>query len=86
MTEFQMKADIVKASDGTNHVRFVVQYGPVANVIILPPDAMEIVCAQWAEVAAKVIPECRRMNTMGDFQIITGDAFPKLPPMNGMGN
>lgn len=82
-TQFQMKSDIVTAEDGTHHVRFVVQYGPLANILILPPDAMERVCAQYAEIAAVVIPEARRMDAMGDFAIVTD--MPKLPPMNGKG-
>lgn len=81
--QLQMKADIVAAPDGTQHVRVVVQFGPVATILILPPDAMAHVCEQYAQVAAVTVPEARRMNEMPGFQIISGDAMPKLPPLNG---
>lgn len=83
--DLQMKADIVAMGDGTQHVRVVVQLGPVATILVLPPDAMAHVCEQYAQVAAVTVPEARRMNDMPGFQIVSGDAMPKLPPMNGKG-
>lgn len=87
-TQFQMKADIIDMAEGGQaapHVRVVMQYGPLAMIIVLPPDAMEQVCAQFDDVRARLIAEARRMAAMSGFQIVSGDALPKLPPMNGSG-
>lgn len=81
--DLQMKHDII-AQDGRHHVRVVVQFGPVASILVLPPDAMAHVCEQFADIAARVVPEARRMDVMAGFRIVSGDALPKLPPMNGM--
>lgn len=86
-TQFQMKADIIEMPEGGQtapHVRVVMQYGPLAMIIVLPPDAMEQVCAQFDDVRAQVIVEARRMASMSGFQIVSGDALPKLPPLNGL--
>lgn len=81
--DLQMKADIVQAPDGTHHVRVVMQMGPLATILVLPPDAMEHACAQFAQVASVTVPEARRMGVMRGFEIVSGDALPKLPPLSG---
>lgn len=83
MNQFQMKSEIMPTPDGTHLVRVVMQFGPIANVLILSPDDMEQVCVQFADMAARTIPEARRMNAMRGFQIVSGDAMPTLPPING---
>lgn len=87
-TAFQMKADIIYMPEGGQvapHVRVVMQYGPLAMIMVLPPDAMEQVCAQFDDVRARLIAEARRMAAMSGFQIVSGDALPKLSPLNGLG-
>lgn len=87
-TQFQMKADIIDMTEGGRsapHVRVAVQYGPLAMIMVLPPDAMEQVCDQFDDVRAQVIPEARRMRAMSGFQVVSGDALPKFPPTDGLG-
>lgn len=81
----QMGHDTVIGPDGKHHIRTSIQCGPVAAVLVLPTDVMRRLCAAFADLAADMIPEVERMNVMGDFTIVSGDALPKLPPLDGIG-
>lgn len=85
MTQLQMKTDIIEMPEGakvSHHVRVVLQYGPVAAILVLPPEAMAGVCEQFAEVVSGQVAQARRMDVMQGFQIVSGDALPILPPMD----